>query len=348
MKTQQRVWLIISVIIFLLGVYVLRSVLSPFLFAAVLAYLGDPLVRYLMRLKISRTLAATIVFIFIMLLVSALLFFLIPLLIRQVIQFINRLPEILAWVQTLVLPWINQHFNYDLSFDLPDLRTILSQHWQQAGNIAAKTWQIFSHSGVVLLAWFAKLLLIPVVTFYLLRDWVQVVDNTQRLLPRRYEPTVSKITRECNNILGAFLRGQLLVMLGLACIYTIGLAISGLDFALLIGSLAGLLSIVPYLGVIIGVGTAVIAALMQYHDSIHLIYVVIVFVIGHIAEHFVLTPWLVGDRIGLHPVAVIFAILAGGHLFGFTGILLGLPIAAVIMVLLRHLRKHYVKSELYQ
>lgn len=346
MTSIQRFWLIFSItVLFLL--YLLHSIITPFLIAAFLAYLGDPLVERLTRFKISRTWAATIVFVIIMSVVLALLLFLIPLLIRQISIFITRLPEILIWVQQNVLPWLNKEFGITLSLDVQDLKTIITQHWQQAGNIAANVWSIFSRSGVALLSWLAQLLIIPVVMFYLLRDWDVVVKNIRQLLPRKYEPQIMQVALECDSVLGAFLRGQLLVMLGLAVVYSVGLAIAGLDLALLIGSIIGLLAIVPYLGVILGIFIAGIATFIQYHDWIHLLYVAIVFVVGHVAEHFVLTPWLVGDRIGLHPVAVIFAVLAGGHLFGFMGVLLGLPVAAIIMVLLRHVKGHYIKSRLY-
>lgn len=340
-----RIGLIVLTVLLLF--HLLGPILTPFLIAGFLAYLGDPLVNLLARWRISRTWAATIVFLGIMLLVGILLFLLIPILIDQITLFINRLPEVFFWMQTNIVPWIRDNLHINANFDLPELKTIISQHWQQAGSFAKEAWKVFSTSGAALMLWFAKLLLIPVVTFYLLRDWDQVIDGINGLLPRRIEPKVSQIAKECDNVLGAFLRGQLLVMLGLAIVYSVGLAIAGIDLALLIGSLAGLLAIVPYLGVVVGILVAGIAAFLQYHDFLHLIYVGIIFVVGHFAEHMILTPWLVGDRIGLHPVAVIFAIMVGGHLFGFMGVLLALPVAAIVMVLLRHVRHHYVTSNLY-
>jgi predicted PurR-regulated permease PerM len=197
------------------------------------------------------------------------------------------------------------------------------------------------------LNWLINLLLIPVVTFYLLRDWDILVARIQGLLPRRIEPVVVNLVKESNEVLGAFLRGQFLVMLALGTIYSLGLTVIGLDFALLIGMLAGLLSFIPYLGFIVGVISAGIASLLQFYDLIHLLLVIVVFGIGQLIESMLLTPKLVGDCIGLHPVAVIFAVLAGGHLFGFFGILLALPAAAVIMVLLRHTHDEYLRSMFY-
>jgi predicted PurR-regulated permease PerM len=186
-----------------------------------------------------------------------------------------------------------------------------------------------------------------VVTFYLLRDWDILVAQVQSLLPRKIEPVVSRLARESDEVLGAFLLGQFMVMLILSAVYSIGLLAVGVNFALVIGVLAGLLCFVPYLGLIVGLTAASIAALIQFQDLLHLLLVWAVFGVGQMLEGSVLTPKLVGDRIGLHPVAVIFAVLTGGHLFGFLGILLALPTAAVIMVLLRHTRDEYLHSVLY-
>lgn len=324
------------------------GVLTPFIVAAFLAYLADPLVTRLVRLKVPRTLAATLVFVVTMTAVIVLLLFLIPLLINQLVVFFNRIPELLAWIQLSALPWLNQHLNLSLALDLPTLKTAVAQHWQQVGNVALQMWTILSQSGLAFLEFFAKLLLIPVVTFYLLRDWDNVILLAKQLLPQRIAPRVISLICECEEVVGAFFRGQLLVMLGLAIIYSLGLTLVGLDIALLVGVIAGVLAIVPYLGIIVGVTIAGIAALMQFHDGIHLMYIGIVFLVGHLVENMVLTPWLVGDRIGLHPVAVIFAILLGGHFFGFVGILLALPVAAIVMVLLRHLKQYYVHTEFYR
>jgi predicted PurR-regulated permease PerM len=175
-----------------------------------------------------------------------------------------------------------------------------------------------------------------------------LMTNLRELLPRHKAAQTISIINECDEVLSAFFRGQLIVMLALGCIYAIGLKIVGIQVSLLIGLIAGLLSIVPYLGFSIGLILGLLAAAVQFHDGMHLIYVLIVFIIGNMLEGMVLTPWLVGDKIGLHPVAVIFAVLAGGQLFGFIGILLALPVAAVLMVLLRHLKHQYKNSALYR
>jgi predicted PurR-regulated permease PerM len=348
MKSSQKIALGFAAVLGFILLYLLEPVWEPFLIAALLAYLGDPLVNRLMKLKISRTMAALIVFLLIMFAIVSVFLFVVPLLARQITLLINRLPDLIVWIQQTAVPWIKEHTGVSISFDLKQLKMVIAQHWQQVGNVAAVVWTALSSSGLALLAWLTKLLLIPVVTFYLLRDWESLIKGIQQLLPRKIEPTVVKLVKECNEVLSAFFRGQLLVMLALSIIYSIGLAITGLDTAVLLGVMSGALTIVPYLGVTIGVVVSGIAAFIQFHDWIHVMYVLIVFAIGHVLENMVLTPWLVGDRIGLHPVAVLFAVLAGGHLFGFTGVLLALPVAAVIMVLIRHLKKKYIGSELYK
>jgi predicted PurR-regulated permease PerM len=186
-----------------------------------------------------------------------------------------------------------------------------------------------------------------VLTFYFLRDWPDMLKSLQELLPRPLAPATMKLAKEADEVLGGFLRGQLSVMISLGTIYAVGLSLVGIQFGFLIGFVAGLVSFVPYLGAIIGVSAALIAALVQYGDLAHPLMVLAVFGFGLTCESFLLVPWLVGDRIGLHPVAVIFSVMAGGELFGFLGVLLALPTAAVAMVGLRYAHEAYTDSHLY-
>jgi predicted PurR-regulated permease PerM len=327
--------------------YWLSPILFPFLVAALLAYLGDPLVDRLER-KMPRTLAVTIVFVCLLLVMAALLVVLLPALQQQVVALIKGLPRYIDWLQANAIPWLNQNLGLDISLmNLETLKTAAKGHWQQVGGIAANVMNVISQSGMVMLAWLANLVLIPVVTFYLLRDWDELVAAVHDLLPRHLEPMVTQLSKESDEVLGAFVRGQLMVMLALGTIYALGLWMVGLDLALLIGMIAGLVSFVPYLGFILGFILAAVAALFQFQDAIQLLPVLAVFGVGQALEGMLLTPLLVGDKIGLHPVAVIFAVMAGGQLFGFVGILLALPVAAVIMVLLRHVHKQYRQSGLY-
>jgi predicted PurR-regulated permease PerM len=347
--TDTHKWQLLALTL-LLGalIYLLAPVLTPFAVAALLAYLGDPLVDRLERRRLSRTLAVTLVFALMTLALVVAVLLLIPMLERQILRFIEQLPRYIAWLQDTMLPWLEQQFGVDIErFEPANLVAMLRQHWAQAGGIAAAVLGGVSKSGMAIMLWITNLVLIPVVTFYLLRDWDVMVERIRTLLPRSVEPTISRLARQSDEVLGGFLRGQLSVMLALGAIYTIGLSLVGIDLALLIGMLAGFVSFIPYLGAIVGIGAGIIAALVQYGDLWHVALVVGVFAIGQTIESFALTPWLVGDRIGLHPVAVIFAILAGGQLFGFLGVLLALPVAAVVMVLLRYVHEQYTASTLY-
>ena len=347
--TDTHRWQLLALTL-LLGalLYLLAPVLTPFAVSALLAYLGDPLVDRLERRRLSRTLAVTVVFALMTLALIGAVLLLIPMLERQLGRFIEQLPRYVSWVQDRLLPWLQLQFGIDIErFEPASLTAMLREHWQQAGGLIAAVLGGLSKSGMTVVLWLTNLLLIPVVTFYLLRDWDVLVERVRALLPRSVEPTVSRLAAQSDQVLGGFLRGQLTVMLALGAIYAIGLSLVGIDLALLIGMLAGLVSFIPYLGAIVGIGAGVIAALVQYGDLWHVVLVVAVFAFGQTVESFLLTPWLVGDRIGLHPVAVIFAILAGGQLFGFLGVLLALPVAAVAMVLLRYAHERYTASTLY-
>ncbi|MGI9293140.1 MAG: AI-2E family transporter [Pseudomonadales bacterium] len=348
MTDIQRVLVLLALVIAGGLVYLLQPILAPFLVGALIAYLGDPLADRLEAWGLGRTSAVGIVFLVMTLLVTLVLFLLLPLLGRQVDAFITRLPEIAEWAQSVALPWLSHQFNlppYELPID--DLKNLLANHWQKAGSMLKLVMQKVTASSLAFLGWFANLVLIPVVAFYLLRDWDVLITTIRELLPRRLETTIVDLAAQCDTVLSAFLRGQLLIMFLLGIIYTIGLTIVGLDLALLLGMIAGLASVVPYMGVILGIVTSGIAALVQFHDWWHLLAVLIVFGVGQVLEGMILTPLLVGDRIGLHPVAVIFAILAGGQLAGFVGILIALPVAAVLMVLLRHAHQRYKVSSIY-
>lgn len=349
MSDTQKWQLLAATVVLAFLLYWLSPVLTPFAVSALFAYLGDPLVDRLERARLSRTSAVIVVFTAMTLAVVLVVIVLVPLLERQISRLIDKLPVIVAWFNGVVLPWVEQRTGYSLDQLNPQqIIDALRQHWQQAGGVAATVVASVSKSGLAIVGFIGTLALIPVVTFYFLRDWDVMVQRLRELLPRAMEPTISRMARESDLVLGAFLRGQLSVMFSLGVIYTVGLMLVGLDLAVLIGLLAGIVGFVPYLGIVIGGGAALIAAAVQFQDWFHPAMVLLVFVVGQTLEGFVLTPWLVGDRVGLHPVAVIFAILAGGTLFGFLGVLLALPVAAVLMVVLRWAHERYLESALYQ
>ncbi len=328
--------------------YLLAPVLTPFLIAALLAYLGHPFVVRLERRGISRNSSTLTVFSVISLLALMLPIVIVPLLERQMGVFINNWPAYVDWIQRVALPWVQQHVGFgEHSLNLDLFKQAFVEHWRQVGGTAISLVAVVSKSGLALLEWVGNLVLIPVVTFYLLRDWGDLVEHLRALLPRASESLVSRLVMDCDEVLGTFMRGQLSVMLALSTIYTVGLWAVGLDLAFLIGLLAGVVSFVPYLGLIVGIVVAGVASVVQVHDFSLLLLVIAVFGVGQLLEGFVLTPWLVGERIGLHPVMVIFSVMAGGQLFGFFGILLALPVSAVLVVLLRHAHERYLDSSLY-
>lgn len=349
MSDSQRWLLLVGVLALGWVLYLLGPVLTPFVVAAFLAYLGDPLVDRLEALKISRTLSVITVFAMLTLSGLLLMVFLVPILGQQLKTLISNLPLAIEWVQQRLLPKLQAlPFFNDSSFDSEAVRRVVVGHWQELAGAATGVIKGVTTSGQVLLAWLLDVVLIPVVTFYLLRDWDLLVAHVRYLLPRRHEPVIVKLVGECDEVLAGFLRGQLMVMLALGIIYTIGLWLVGLNLAFSIGMVAGLVSFVPYLGFVVGITVAGLAVMVQFQDPIYLAYVAAVFGVAELIQGFVLSPWLVGERIGLHPVAVIFAVLAGAQLFGFVGVLLGLPVAAVIVVLLRHSQEIYFKSDLYR
>lgn len=345
-ESRQWFWLAVSAVVLVL-LYILSPVLTPFIVAAVLAYIGDPWADRI-ETKLPRSVSVVIVFLIISLVMFAVILVLMPALQKQISFLSAKIPVYIDRIQMQLIPWLEQELALDLSvLGFDQLKQSLLQHWKQAGGLAISFFNTLSASGMALVAWVANLVLIPVLTFYLLRDWDILVERVHEMIPRRYEATIAGLAKESDEVLGAFLRGQVMVMLGLGIIYSVGLWLVGLDLSLLLGMLAGMVSFVPYLGFVVGIIAAGIAALLQFQEAWILVPVLIVFAVGQLAESFVLTPLLVGDKIGLHPVAVIFAVMAGGQLFGFFGILLALPVAAVVMVVLRHVHEKYKDSELY-
>ena len=330
-------------------VWLLAPVLTPFVVAALLGWLGDPVVDRLERSGRSRNTSVMIVFSVMAALVLLSLLLLLPLLQRQLVTLFESLPRYRQWLVGTGLPWLEQKTGLQLVgwLDPQRLFALARAHWEQAGGAAATLLGYLSRSGFALLGWIANIVLLPVLTFFFLRDWDLLVERVAALVPRDHTATVSRLASESSLVLGGFLRGQLLVMVILGVLYGAGLSMIGLDVGILIGVVAGVLTFVPYLGPATVIILGGMAALIEYGDWQHFAGVIAVFGIGQVIESLWLTPKLVGDRIGLHPAAVIFAVLAGGQLFGFLGMLLALPVAAIANVLLRYAHERYTHSRLY-
>lgn len=341
--------LVALAVLWLIGA--LGPILTPFVLAALLGWLGDPLVDRIERTGRSRGIAVSLVFLLMVLLLVLVLLILVPLIERQVVTLIDSLPVYREWLMGTAIPWMERRFGIEISEWMDPERLIewVRGHWQQAGGVATTFMSYVSRSGFALIALIVNLVLVPILTFYFLRDWDVLVARVSQLIPRDHYATVTRLARESDESLAAFLRGQFLVMLAQGAFYAIGLQLIGLRLGILVGLIAGLISFVPYLGATVGLIMMLLAAVVQAQgfDWQLLILGTIVFTAGQLFESYVLTPRLVGDRIGLHPVAVIFAVMAGGQLFGFVGMLIALPVAAVANVLLRFAHERYRASRLY-
>ena len=346
--TPRGLMVLAGLLLFAGLVYSLKPILAPFVVGALIAYLGDPLTDWLERRGCGRTLAAILVFTVIGLIMMVTLVIMVPILANQLDSLVRKLPAIYQWLSEVVLPWFQQRLNLpEQALPALKVKQTLAENWQTVGRMLATVGRYVTGSGLNFLVSLGNLVLIPVVAFYLLRDWDKLMPRVLALLPLDWQGKARELAVECDEVTGAFLRGQFMVMLGLGAIYAVGLWLIGLELAILIGTLAGLASIVPYLGAVVGILAASVAAVWQFQDWNILLWVGLVFTVGQMIESYLLTPTLVGDRIGLHPVAVIFAILAGGQLAGFTGVLVALPVAAVVMVFLRHIHDYYTDSDFY-
>lgn len=342
--------LMIIFAVVLLGWVVLQlePVLMPFVVGALLAYLGDPVADRLEARGLSRTLSVVVCFVALTLVFISALIVLVPLVLHQLKVVYAQIPLVFEWFKLVAQPWLIDTLALEADvFNVDHIREQIINQWGSAQDVLASVLTKVTSSAGAFISFLVNLTLVPVVGFYLLRDWDILMAKLLKLVPIRYQGTSSKLGRECNEVVGAFLRGQLWVMAALALIYGIGLWIVGLKLALLVALIAGLASIVPYMGFAIGILAAMAAGYFQFGLDWSLFFILIVFAVGQVIESVVLTPILVGDKIGLHPVAVIFAIMAGGQLFGFIGVILALPVSAIIVVLLRHIHEIYKDTEFY-
>ncbi|MET0857164.1 MAG: AI-2E family transporter [Telluria sp.] len=350
-QKQSAFWLGLGVA-FMVLLYALGPVLTPFIAAAILAYALNGGVDYLDarrvgRWPLPRALAVVLVMLLFLSAVTALVLIVIPVLQVEIPLLMAQIPAFLVRIDAVLAPRL-QEMGIKFRLDGSGLRAILSQQFESGGD---EIWTTVLSSarigGTRVLGWLVTLVLIPVALFYLLLDWHKILGRVTGAVPRRWLVQTVGMAHEVNVLLAQYLRGQLLVMLVLAAYYSMALTIAGFEVALPVGILTGLLVFIPYLGFGLGLILALIAAVLQFADWSGVIAVAIIYGAGQVVEGFFLTPRLVGERIGLNPLAVIFALLAFGQLFGFVGVLLALPASAVLMVAFRHLRHHYLRSSFY-
>jgi len=343
---------VIFLLVLVFTLYQLGPIITPFLIAAVLAYICDPLVDKLSvtgvkQLKFGRTPATLIVIIALLAAVVSVFFVLVPLLQKQSVLIAERLPAIIDNFRYYAEPWLKKNFGIAFHADVGQVQEIITKHWKETSNVLSNVLKIAGSKGLALIGVIANLILLPVVLFYLLRDWDNLVERVAELIPRQWVEKATIVTKEVDQVVAKFLRGQLSVMAALCVFYSLGLWLAGLEAALSIGLIAGLLSFIPYLGFALAFIMAIVLALLQFSSLAEVAPVLLVFGIGQVVESMFLTPLLVGDRIGLHPVVVIMGLLAGGQLFGFAGVLVALPICAAIAVGLRHSKQSYLASDAY-
>lgn len=342
-------WLGIGLVLGLL-LWLLAPVLSPFLVAAVFAYILAPIVNALHRrklLRLPRVLLVLLVESLFLLLLLGVLLLIVPILVREIPVLREQLPVLADRMNANLSPWLAQfgiHFTLDVASIKAFVVKYLSANLEDAFGSALASIKL---GGSVALALIGNAVLIPVVLFYLLLDWDRLVALALTWVPPRMRSAFDRFMTESDGVLGQYLRGQLLVMLLLVIYYTLLLSLFGLDLALPIGIFTGLAIFVPYVGFGVGMVLATLAGLLQFASVKALVMVAVVYGVGQLIESLYLTPRLVGERIGLHPLAVIFALLAFGQMLGFVGILIALPAGAVLLVAFRRLRSSYMDSSLY-
>lgn len=341
-------WLAIAVAILLL-LWLLAPVLTPFIIGAVLAYALHPAVERLAARRVPRLLAVIGVEVLFIVVMLAVLLLIVPILSKELPLLREQIPTLADQLNRNVAPWLAQ-WGINVSLDIAGIKAFLLKYvgdanvedWLGAALNSAKI------GGSILLALIGNVILVPVVLFYLLLDWPALVERLHSFVPPRLRVQVEDFLQECDSMLGQYLRGQLLVMLIMAAFYSIGLALFRFDLALPVGVFTGLAMFIPYVGFGLGLLLALLAGVLQFASWYGVIAVAVVFGIGQLAESLVLTPRLVGERIGMNPLMVIFALLAFGHLFGFAGVLIALPLSALLVVAARRVQAAYLDSRLYQ
>ncbi len=344
---RQTIFWIIGFALFLVLLNILSSILLPFVAGLAVAYFLDPVADWLEEQKLSRAISTTIILFAFFLVMALLTTVLFPLLQRQVVDLFRMIPGIIETIRTEAIPWAEQ-----VMADLPpealeDVRNAAKDFATSSvkwfTGLAGNLWK----SGVAFFNLLSLIIITPVVAFYLLRDWDLITAKINQWLPRHAAPVIRAQFLEIDRTLAAFVRGQSIVCLVLALFYGIALTVVGLKSGLLVGLGTGLISFIPYIGAATGLVTGVGIALFQFNELLPIVMVACIFLIGQTVESYYLTPRLVGDRVGLHPVWIIFALLAGGALFGFTGVLLAVPVASVIGVLIRFAIARYLQSALF-
>ncbi len=347
MQRQTLLWALVALFLAAM-IWLLGPVLTPFFAAAILAYVLAPGVTWLQARRLPRTLAVLIMMALCMGVLLVVLLIILPILQQEFGQLRDRLPALLGRISEQTRPWLEQNLDLHLRLDAAGLKEWLSKHLASGGeDLLAKLLETVKSGWGAALAVIGLLFLMPVATFFLLLDWPRFMAGLRELLPPRWEAQVFGLLEEVDQLLSRYMRGQLKVMAVLAAYYSLALFLAGFKLWLPIGVLTGSLVAIPYIGFALGLCFALIDGMLQLGPAKGLLLVAIIYGLGQVLESFYLTPRLIGDEIGLHPLAVIIALIAFGYVFGTAGVLLALPLAAILAVGLRRLRKAYLASEFY-
>ncbi len=332
----------------LLAFYLLGNVLTPFIVAAVLAYILDPLVSKIEKLGIHRSRASMWLMLFAFFVIIGLLLVIVPMLVEQFQSIVQKIPKLVDYVQTKLVPWFNQKFGGHIALNEKTIANWLRSNMTGIQSSLQRALPAVMQQGGALAAGIGNLVLLPLLLYYFLLDWSRWEQGITTMVPRRYLATYQRITRNMDTMLGEFLRGQLMVMLIMGVLYGTGLMLTGLDSGFAIGMVAGILVFIPYLGAFTGLLLPTLAAVLQFDSWTGLFAVWGVFGIGQFLESFFITPQIVGEKIGLSPFWVIFSLMAFGQLFGFVGMLIALPLAAICLVLIQESKALYLNSIFYR
>lgn len=328
----------------------MTEILTPFLAAFILAYIFEPITVKLVEWRIPRSLAALITLICGLFIGISLVLLLLNLLQNEIPLIKKQFPQWVTSAQEWIAPKLA---NFDIQLDWNELRTkiserITSQISDNANSVVTSTLDQVLQSSSSILKGLTNLILILFIFFYLLIDWKHFFQSIRDLIPIESRATITRLTLEVDSLLSQYLRGQVTVMLILSTLYAIGLWFIGVHGAIALGVFTGLVVVIPFIGILMGLVLSAMATFLQFGAGSELVSTLVLFGLGHSLENFFLTPRLVGERIGLHPVAVLFALMVFGQLFGFFGILLALPLSAICLVLIRFLKERYTASEWFR
>lgn len=344
---QTAIWLGVA-LVFIYVLNLLAPILTPFVFAAILAYILHPGVNWLISKRIPKAVAVALVILLLFLGVTIFVLLVISVLQREIPLLKEQVPNLISKITTELTPRLAE-FGIPLKLDFSSLKQLLTEQLSGSGEeIASKALAALKGSSGAVLGLIGNAVLIPLVLFYLLMDWTAMIGRIDNAIPQRWRAKVRALASETDELLSQYLRGQVLVMIVLAIYYSLCLWIAHFDVALPVGIFTGLAIVIPYIGFGIGLVLALLAAMLQFGNMYGFIAVACIYGAGQVIEGFFLTPRLVGERIGLHPLAVLFALLAFGQLFGFFGVLLALPASAILLVALRQLRAAYLASSFYK